>query len=59
MGLPDSYILPSNPGAAYELCGDGLCVPVVRHLAEHLLQPLLRAHAPRLRAAAEKPFAVA
>ncbi len=59
MGLPDFYLLPSNPGAAYELCGDGLCVPVVRHLAEHLLQPLLRAQAPRLRAAAEKPFAAA
>jgi DNA (cytosine-5)-methyltransferase 1 len=42
MGLPDSFVLPRNPGAAYELCGDGLCVPVVRHLAGHLLQPLLR-----------------
>ena len=55
----NSYILPRNPGAAYELCGDGLCVPVVRHLAEHLLQPLLREDARRPRAAAEKPFAAA
>ena len=31
---------------AYKLCGDGLCVPVIRHLAEHLLQPLLRAALP-------------
>ena len=59
MGLPNSYILPQKPGAAYELCGDGLCVPVVRHLAEHLLQPLLRADAPGQDAAAEKPFAAA
>ena len=42
MGLPDSYILPEKPAKAYKLCGDGLCVPVIRHLAEHLLEPLLR-----------------
>jgi DNA (cytosine-5)-methyltransferase 1 len=42
MGLPDSYLLPKSASAAYKLCGDGLCAPVVRHLAEHLLQPLLR-----------------
>ncbi|WP_298353185.1 DNA cytosine methyltransferase [Rhodoblastus sp.] len=59
MGLPDSYILPRNPGAAYELCGDGLCVPVVRHLAEHLLQPLLRREASGLCEAKDKPFAAA
>jgi DNA (cytosine-5)-methyltransferase 1 len=41
MGLPDSYILPRNATRAYKLCGDGLCVPVIRHLAEHLLAPLL------------------
>lgn len=59
MGLPDSYILPLNPGAAYELCGDGLCVPVVRHLAQHLLQPLLRRKASGLCEAKDKPFAAA
>ncbi len=59
MGLPDSYVLPQNPGAAYELCGDGLCVPVVRHLGEHLLQPLLRPDAAGLRGARGKPFAAA
>ncbi len=59
MGLPDSYMLPPNPGAAYELCGDGLCVPVVRHLAQHLLQPLLRPEASRLRPPEERPFAAA
>ena len=41
MGLPDSYRLPSNCNAAYHLAGDGLAVPVVRHLAEYLLEPLL------------------
>jgi len=41
MGLPDSYILPSNATRAYRLCGDGLCVPVIRHLAQNLLEPLL------------------
>jgi DNA (cytosine-5)-methyltransferase 1 len=59
MGLPDSYILPLNPGAAYALCGDGLCVPAVRHLARHLLEPLLRPESSRRRAAEEKPFAAA
>ncbi len=51
MGLPDSYILPENASKAYKLCGDGLCVPVIRHLAEHLLQPLLRDGASQLAAA--------
>ncbi|WP_374547783.1 DNA cytosine methyltransferase [Rhodoblastus sp.] len=41
MGLPDSYLLPKSASAAYKLCGDGLCAPVVRHLADHLLAPLL------------------
>lgn len=41
MGLPDDYALPANYNEAYHLMGDGLAVPVVRHLAEHLLEPLL------------------
>ena len=53
MGLPDSYVLPESASAAYKLCGDGLCAPVVRHLAEYLLQPLLRAPAVQKMAAAE------
>jgi DNA (cytosine-5)-methyltransferase 1 len=53
MGLPESYLLPSNATKAYKLCGDGLCVPVIRHLAEHLLRPLLRAAPVRALAAAE------
>jgi DNA (cytosine-5)-methyltransferase 1 len=43
MGLPDDYQLPSNYNDAYGLMGDGVVVPVVRHLAEHVLEPLLRA----------------
>jgi DNA (cytosine-5)-methyltransferase 1 len=41
MGLPDTYVLPKNYNEAYHLAGDGLVVPVVRHLAAHLLEPLL------------------
>ncbi len=41
MGLPDTYRLPSNYNEAYHLTGDGVVVPVVRHLAAHLLEPLL------------------
>lgn len=41
MGLPDRYKLPSNYNAAYHLAGDGVAVPVVRHLARTLFKPLL------------------
>jgi DNA (cytosine-5)-methyltransferase 1 len=42
MGLPETYQLPSNYNEAYHLTGDGVVVPAVRHLAKHLLEPLLR-----------------
>ncbi len=41
MGLPEEYRLPARYNAAYHLAGDGVAVPVVRHLAEHLCEPLL------------------
>lgn len=41
MGLPDEYILPTNYNEAYHLTGDGVVVPVVRHLAAHLFEPIL------------------
>jgi DNA (cytosine-5)-methyltransferase 1 len=44
MGLPDDYQLPSNANVAYSLMGDGVVVPVVRHLAEHILEPILAAN---------------
>jgi DNA (cytosine-5)-methyltransferase 1 len=40
MGLPDSYNLPPRYNQAYHLLGDGVVVPVVRHLAGRLLEPL-------------------
>jgi len=48
MGLPDSYRLPGSYSAACHLTGDGVAVPVVRYLAQWLLEPLLAAQA-RLR----------
>ena len=41
MGLDDEYKLPKNYNEAYHLTGDGVAVPVVRHLAHHILEPLL------------------
>jgi DNA (cytosine-5)-methyltransferase 1 len=41
MGLPDSYELPDNYNEAYHLTGDGVVVPVVRHIARALLEPIL------------------
>ena len=41
MGLPDDYDLPASTTAALHLAGDGVAAPVVRHLARHLLEPLL------------------
>ena len=41
MGLPDDYVLPVNYNEAYHLTGDGVVVPVVRFLAEQLLEPVL------------------
>ncbi|WP_419934621.1 DNA cytosine methyltransferase [Candidatus Palauibacter sp.] len=41
MGLPDEYWLPDNYNQAYHVSGDGLVVPVVRHLTEQILAPLV------------------
>ena len=42
MGLPDSYVLPTRYNDAYKLAGDGVAVPVVRHLAQSIFEPVLR-----------------
>ena len=42
MGLADDYRLPARYTDAYHLLGDGVAPPVVRHLAQHLFEPLLR-----------------
>lgn len=41
MGLPECYRLPESYSAACHLTGDGVAVPVVRHLAQWLFEPLL------------------
>ncbi|OWV92212.1 cytosine methyltransferase [Rhizobium sp. R635] len=42
MGLPEGYVLPKNYNEAYHLTGDGVAVPVVRHLTQYVIEPLLR-----------------
>ncbi|MBV8106922.1 MAG: DNA cytosine methyltransferase [Hyphomicrobiales bacterium] len=44
MGLSDDFRLPARYNDAYHVCGDGVCAPVVRHIAARLLEPLLRAN---------------
>ena len=41
MGLRESYRLPENYNEAYHLTGDGVVVPVVRHIAKYILEPIL------------------
>ena len=52
MGLPDEYVLPANYNEAYHLTGDGVAVPVVRFLADQVLEPILLHRDTRLRQAA-------
>jgi DNA (cytosine-5)-methyltransferase 1 len=47
MGVPDHFPLPENQTAALHLLGDGVCVPVVAWLSQHLLAPLAGAAAAR------------
>ena len=41
MGLPEAYALPRAATAALHVAGDGVAVPVVRWLAQAILEPLL------------------
>ena len=41
MGLPDAYVLPGNYNQAYHLTGDGVAVPVVRFLADEIIERVL------------------
>jgi len=41
MGLDDSYRLPKGETEAFHLVGDGVAAPVVRFLAQQLIEPLL------------------
>ena len=47
MGLPESYVLPRVATAALHVTGDGVAAPVVRWLAETVLEPLLDGAASR------------
>ncbi|MGA2793792.1 MAG: DNA cytosine methyltransferase [Roseiarcus sp.] len=53
MGLDDSYVLPERYNDAYHVCGDGVAVPVVRHVAQHILRPILEANPAAMLLAAE------
>ena len=53
MGLGDDYKLPERYNDAYHVCGDGVCAPVVRHLARTILEPLMDTYRRRTLAAAE------
>src|SRR5262249_20231927 len=52
MGLPDSYVLPERYNEAYHLTGDGVVVPVIKHLSEETLLPLVEKKSARKRARA-------
>ena len=53
MGVPDAFRLPTNYNDSYRAIGDGVAVPVVRWLSQHLLEPL----AQLCRESAERPTA--
>ena len=52
MGLPEQYELPENYNEAYHLTGDGVVVPVVRHIAEHIFEIIIRENQKETKAAA-------
>lgn len=52
MGLSDQYELPTNYNEAYHLTGDGVVVPAVRHIASHLLEPVVAVARANLKRAA-------
>lgn len=58
MGLPDDYPLPARYNDAYHLTGDGVAVPVVRHIAEHILEPMLAAGLVSVRPVAKRKIGV-
>lgn len=40
MGLPESYVLPRRYNDTYHLTGDGVVVPAVSWLEQHILRPI-------------------
>ena len=51
MGLSDNYKLPARYNDAYMLVGDGLVVPAVKHVARHIIEPILESRRGRVKAA--------
>ena len=49
MGIPETFVLPNRYNDAYRAMGDGVAVPVVSWLGEHLLTPLARRALPEQR----------
>jgi len=47
MGLPDTFKLPERYNDAYHVAGDGVAVPVVSYLAEHILLPIVDSNRPQ------------
>lgn len=43
MGLNDSFVMPARYNSAYKVAGDGVAVPIVSYLNEHIFLPILRA----------------
>ena len=43
LGLPEDYQLPANLNEALAIASDGVVVPVVSFLAEHIFEPILQA----------------
>lgn len=43
MGLPDEFIMPERYNQVYKVAGDGVAVPIVAHLDQHLFQAILQA----------------
>ena len=52
-GLDDSYRLPERYNDSYHVCGDDVCAPVVRYIAETILEPILAANHMKVLTAAE------
>lgn len=42
MGLSENYKLPQKYNQAYHLTGDGVAVPVVKHIEENLFSPIIQ-----------------
>jgi len=40
MGLPESYVLPKRYNDTYHLTGDGLVVPAVSWIEQHIIRPI-------------------